>query len=112
MTQDPFFNDLRIAISDGRVEPYRRVLPQSDTTAYANYAWNVALCESIYPTLNGFEIALRNSIHSAATNRFGSEYWFNGRLKKEEEERLTALRSRMSVSGNKLPYCRRIGQWS
>ena len=40
------------------------------------YAWNTALGESLYPSLNFIEISLRNAIHSAASGEFGDEYWF------------------------------------
>ncbi len=49
----------------------------SSARAFAAYAWNIALCESLYPALNGLEIVLRNSIHDAATAEFRNDQWFN-----------------------------------
>ena len=43
----------------------------------ANYFWNTALCEALYPTLDALEIALRNTIHSAATDVYTTEFWFD-----------------------------------
>ena len=103
MTQEIFFNDLGVAISSDRFEPYSRSPAQRSTTAYATYAWNIALCESLYPALNCFEVALRNSVHAAATDQFGTEYWFNSRLRKDESDRLNILRSRINFSGNTNP---------
>ena len=103
MTQELFFDDLSVVISSDRFEPYSRSRTQRSTTAYATYAWNIALCESLYPALNCFEVALRNSVHAAATDQFGTEYWFNSRLRKDESDRLNILRSRINFSGNTNP---------
>ena len=103
MTQELFFNDLAVAISNGRFEPYSRSRTRTSATAHATYAWNIALCESLYPALNCFEVALRNSVHSAAIDQFGTEYWFNSRLRKDESDRLNILRSRINFSGNTIP---------
>jgi hypothetical protein len=37
----------------------------------------MALSEALYPTLHGLEIALRNAVHAAATDIYGTSYWFN-----------------------------------
>ena len=101
VTQSLFFSHLKISVSDDRLEPYRKGQPQSDLAAYATYAWNIALCESLYPALNGVEIALRNSIHDSATQKFGTDLWFNSRLKNPEKERLDKLRKQLDPSGVK-----------
>ena len=59
----------------------------------------MALCESLYPALNSFEIALRNGIHLSAVGRFGCEHWFSGRLKTQEGELLNRLRHRIDPTG-------------
>lgn len=99
--QGPFFSELGHSISSDRFQPYRQGNPQDDLAAYAAYAWNIAICESLYPALCCAEIALRNSIHSAATRRFGSDFWFIGRLERPEQEQLDRLRRRIDPSGGK-----------
>ncbi|MGH2615979.1 MAG: hypothetical protein ACRDJC_12115, partial [Thermomicrobiales bacterium] len=42
-----------------------------------NYLWNVELSEALYPSLQTVEVSLRNSIHSAASARYRSEFWFD-----------------------------------
>lgn len=117
MTQELFFNDLSVAISNDRIEPYNRSRTRSSATAYATYAWNIALCESLYPALNCLEVALRNSVHKAATDQFGTEYWFNSRLRKDELDRLNISRSRINFSGSTSPSagelvsCLSLGFW-
>lgn len=68
---------LREAISNSRLEGYRRSAKESDHKCLERYVWNVALSESLYPTLQYLEVALRNSIHGAATNHFNSDFWFD-----------------------------------
>ena len=103
MSQESFLGNLLEIVSGERIEPYFKVRPQSDAEAIAVYSWNIALCESLYPALNCFEIALRNSIHSAGTVQFGTEFWFSGHLRQDEAERLNSLRLRLIHGGNRNP---------
>lgn len=41
-----------------------------------NYVWNMELSEALYPCLQTFEIALRNSIHAAFTEHHKTDMWF------------------------------------
>ena len=68
--------DLERPLSRVRLEHYR---PDggSDLQMVVNYFHNIELSEALYPSLQAFEIALRNSIHHAFTQRFGTEYWFD-----------------------------------
>jgi len=76
--QEDFSGLLRKAISHERLEAYRqRGTDGSDLNLFAHYAWNIALCESLYPALQGLEVALRNSIHDAATASYRTEFWFD-----------------------------------
>ena len=76
-----FFMLLRRAISHERLEAYRmRGADMNGMNLYVHYAWNIALSESLYPALQGLEIALRNSIHDASAERFGTENWFSDDL--------------------------------
>ena len=99
--QHRFFNDLKLVISNDRFEPYRKSYPQDEMAAFATYAWNVSLSESLSPAIHGLEVALRNGIHNAATAKFGTDSWFNGRLKLPEQERLEKLRHRIDPSGTR-----------
>ena len=88
MTQSDFFSGLADAISGDRFAPYAS---RNAADSFGAYAWNIALCESLYPALNCFEIALRNSIHAAAVRGFGAEDWFPGRLHPNELEKVNQL---------------------
>ena len=103
MPQATFFNNLLGGLSTERLEPYRRSNLDSNTSVYAAYAWNLALCESLYPALNSFEIALRNAIHAAGTRQFGTEFWYRDRLRKDEADRLNTLLFQLNSSGSGNP---------
>ena len=79
-----FLSQLQEGISRDRLAPYLDGTPSS-LEGLALYAWNVTLCESLYPSLNFIEIALRNAIHYAACRSFGDEYWFLTRLSGKEK---------------------------
>lgn len=68
---------IRDALSVPRFEAYRVDSTTTDQECLARYMWNSALCESLYPTIQHLEVALRNSIHDACTEVFGSEFWFD-----------------------------------
>ena len=103
MSQDSFLNNLIDPVSSELLEPYRRANPQSDASSFAAYVWNITLSKSLYPALNCFEISLRNSVHAAGTRQFGTEFWFGGRLRQDEADRVNSLRFRLNFYGNKNP---------
>lgn len=77
--QVSFIQQLTQASSTERPDAYRSRLPQqaSELQLFARYAWNMALSENLYPSLQALEIALRNTIHYAASQHFNRSDWFN-----------------------------------
>jgi hypothetical protein len=69
-------HDLREVASDVRLQSYRRS-DRSDIETVVAYLWNVRLSEALYPILAIFEVTLRNAIHNALTERFGTDHWFD-----------------------------------
>lgn len=67
---------LGFPISPVRLEAYRAE-HDSDLNMLVNYLWNIELSEALYPSLQTFEVALRNSIHTALSAHFKSEFWFD-----------------------------------
>ncbi len=110
-------------ISEARLGPYRQGTSGEGTsgddfTTCAAYAWNIGLCESLYPSLNGLEIALRNSIQSAATNEFGDEFWFDHLSLQKSRDALSNARKKVSgdqngqtISANDLVAQLNFGFW-
>ncbi len=101
MTQDSFYSRLSNSISNDLKGPYLRFSPPSVTEMHATYVWNIALCESLYPALQVFELVLRNRVHTAAMRHFGSENWFRGILKPQEEGMINNTCHRIDPSGEK-----------
>jgi hypothetical protein len=71
-----FFRGVESALATERLGVYRQD-NASHAIALARYLWNMALCETLYSPLQIVEIALRNAIHSALSNREGSDEWYN-----------------------------------
>lgn len=67
---------LTFPISATRLEAYRPP-GESDLDMVVNYLWNMELSEALYPCLQTFEIALRNSIHAAFSEHHATEFWFD-----------------------------------
>lgn len=71
--------------------------------ALALYKANIQLCEAIYPSLHVMEMALRNSIHLALSEKYGQD-WFLGRkldiddYEREEIEKAIRRLSRRNYS--------------
>lgn len=77
--QANFAQQLTQVLSSERLAAYRSRLPQpaSDLQLFGRYAWNMALSESLYPGLQVLEIALRNTLHHAASQHFNRDDWFD-----------------------------------
>jgi len=76
MAQD-FFLLLRSSLSDQRFDSYRQSSTDKNIDLLEHYLWNIALCESLYPTLQNLEIALRNNIYKAVAISFDNPKWFD-----------------------------------
>ena len=72
----------------------------TDREVAINYLWNIALSESLYPSLHVLEISLRNAIHNAAAAEFGSELWFDeaGLLRKRQPDDI--VKAKLNVARN------------
>ena len=79
-------HDLRASASDVRLQSYRES-DQGDVDTVVHYLWNLRLSEALYPILAIFEVTLRNQIHNALTERYGTETWFDRKGVLHERER-------------------------
>jgi hypothetical protein len=57
------------ALSFERLAPYQHP-GEALYEALARYAWNVALCEAFYPSLNTIEVTLRNNMDAAISGAY------------------------------------------
>lgn len=75
--QADFSGKLKQALSSERLAAYQQRIGQDgNLNLFSHYAWNMALSESLYPSLQMLEVALRNSLHHTASTTFGREDWF------------------------------------
>jgi hypothetical protein len=74
-----FFQQIEDIIHTERIDVYRRDGADHKLTL-ARYTLNMALSESLYPTLQFSEIALRNAVHQALTTRCGTDAWYDSPL--------------------------------
>ena len=61
----------------------------------------------LYPSLHGIEVSLRNSIRDAASEKFGTEFWFASHLVGREKETIEKIRidfSRRSIEATPGKY--------
>ena len=76
MKRRDFLGDLRSALSDERLAPYRTA-DGRDEGALARYLWNVELSEALGPLLGAVEVALRNRLHDALQAHTGRPDWYH-----------------------------------
>jgi len=80
MTMAEKFYDLLVArLSQARLEAYERRIPQpaDKVDVLAHYLWNIALGQALYAPIQVCEVAVRNSVHSALADIYGTDRWFD-----------------------------------
>ena len=113
MSQVEFYEELRQATSPSRLVRYFTLRPGiDDLEAFSLYLWDMALCESLYPVLQGIEVTLRNSIHQAASATFGDEFWFRNRLLTREQGTILQLDSSFGTPSNRVGSGKYISECS
>jgi hypothetical protein len=86
------FQQLSETLSIDRLSSYYRSATDPELDVLERYLWNTALCEALYPVLQGFEVGFRNAIHNAASQHFGTQFWFQvntGILRPSEQAKVT-----------------------
>lgn len=68
--QKRFLHALESAASSERWAAHRNNATDDNCTIASFYAWNVALCEALYPALHAVEITLRNRLYAAGAVHF------------------------------------------
>ena len=102
MSQAEYIEELRRVISDSRLRRYLDRIPGADEVqALGVYLWNTALCESLYPVLQAVELSLRNSIHQAASDAFGDDFWFRTRVSGWELDEIQKLDTKLGYPSDR-----------
>lgn len=113
---DPFaqyLNDIEPALSHERLARYRPP-GVSARDAVVHYLWNIALSEALYPSLHVLEVSLRNAIHGAATDKYGTAFWFDlpGVLKKKQPDAVAGAREVLAKNGKQATSGRIVAELS
>ncbi len=75
--QADFAQKLKRVLSTERLAAYQLQLAgNGNRNLFSHYAWNMALSESLYATLQLLEIGLRNTLDQAASAHFAKADWF------------------------------------
>lgn len=72
------YDILATGLSPQRLGPYLARAEGDPADALGHYRWNLQLSESLYPLLHLNEVVLRNALHRALSQEFGTENWFHG----------------------------------
>jgi hypothetical protein len=90
-----FFQQIEAILHTERIDAYRNdgAVPQ---LTLARYMLNMALSESLYPTLQFSEIALRNAVHRELSVRCGTNAWYDSpqaRLTSWQQDKVTEAKT-------------------
>lgn len=91
-----FVEQITAALAPDRLEAYRQD-GASEDLALARYLLNLALCEALYSPLHLAEVALRNALHAALSQRYRAPRWYESNevpLTAWQQEALTSSRHR------------------
>lgn len=101
--------ELQVSLNQVRLESYRRS-GDSDVDLIATYLWNVALGESLHPSLQVVEVALRNALHDEISKRHGllssgQSSWFDEKMyfSADQVRGLESIRHRYNRDGTYQP---------
>ncbi|MGV8038860.1 MAG: hypothetical protein AB2L07_01845 [Thermoanaerobaculaceae bacterium] len=106
--QDQYVDSLWRILSAERLAPYSLDGRRPPLDALALYAWNMALCEALYPALHALEVAVRNSVHTAFSKGLGANWYEN--LERPELERVAAAKASLAEEGKSIEVSRVIAQ--
>ena len=102
-----FLENLFRSVSEERFSSYQEETDQAgDAIPYGRYFWNVALSESLYPSLQVMEVTLRNSIHEVISLDTGTEEWFDCILTPQDVQTLDEIKTRLT--SQRIPWS--VGQ--
>jgi hypothetical protein len=66
--QGTYVGAIATALSTERLDAYG--IGRAGDEKIANYLWNLALCEAMYPALHGLEVTVRNAVFRAGATAF------------------------------------------
>lgn len=116
--QAPYLPCIWSALSRERLGSYR-FRDDDDVGVVCTYLWSMSLCEALYPSLHGLEVALRNSLFNAGEQRYaGVAYrdvpcWLDADppiLAPEDRSRVDEAKKRLRARGKPLEAPRLVAE--
>ncbi len=107
-----FFQHIENILHTERIAAYRQD-GADHTLTLARYLLNMALSESLYPSLQFAEIALRHAIHRELSARCGTVVWYDSplaRLTPWQQDRVTEAKESLKKLGKPLSPGRIIAE--
>jgi hypothetical protein len=111
-----FIRDAHRVLSTERLHEYRRAQTDTALQRLGYYAWNIALCEALYPALHLCEVTLRNSLFEVLKREFPvvqrgtrTTCWLDDGtrvLTQEHAERVAAAKRKLldRLKGSRTPF--------
>ncbi len=114
-----FFQQIEGILHTERIDVYRQDGADHQLTL-ARYMLNMALSESLYPSLQFAEIALRNAVHRELTARCGTDAWYDSpaarltswQQDKVAEAKATLQRNRKPLTAGRIVAELTFGFWT
>lgn len=108
---DEIVNDIEKALSTPRFKTYLDLANGNNQKAIQIYRWNVAISQSLYPTLHFWEVCLRNKINNFLCWKYNATWPYDPRLirnlNKNDNRRLSETKERQERARNitRAPTC-------
>jgi Abi-like protein len=112
--QTLFFDNLERVLSKDRFAAYKQN-GESNTEALKSYLWNIAICESLYPSFQILEVGIRNAIHLEISKVSKEPVWLNNEpafLYDEERESIKQAKESVRKRCGSCPEPRLIAEMS
>ena len=100
-----FFKQISIAISEDRINAYRRD-GTGELITMSRYLWNIAVCESFYSPLQTAEIALRNAANRSFADLYGPDWYDKAPLRPLNQSQVGEAKAKITRMGKSVTPCR------
>jgi hypothetical protein len=109
-----FFNNLERVLSKDRFDSYKQSGAEN-AEALKLYLWNIALCESLYPSCQILEVGIRNAIHLEISKAIKEPNWLNqehGFLYEDEQAAIKKAKESVRKRCGDCPEARLVAEMS
>lgn len=98
--QELFAQIVASSLSPERLGAYRRYSGDTEFDSLLRYMWNTELGASFYGPLQHLEVTMRNAMHIALVEKYGTELWFDipQLLKTYQTKQVDKARSKLAQS--------------